>query len=137
MNKSGRWPNAHIKLRQLYEERAPKEMTQADFGKAYGIGTQGMVWQCLSGRCPLNIEIAAKFARGLRCTIRDISPEMADALEAEIVPMLGQRALKRAIGKMVLAAAAIFTLPPTPAQAFNISIDSIHIVFRWLRSRFA
>src|SRR3990167_1101145 len=106
-----RWPNAHVALKRLYEERVPTGMSQEEFGAQYGIGTQPMVWQYLNGWRPLNIEAAAKFAHGLRCTIHDISPEMAAALEQDIVPMLGLRTLKRVAAKvMLLVTAALFSL---------------------------
>lgn len=125
------------RLKRLYAERAPKGMNQEDFGTAYGIGNQSMVSQYLSGHRPLNIEAAAKFAKGLRCTIRDISPEMAAALEADVLPMLGARALKRVMAKMMLAVvAALFTIPPSHAAdpQFDITFNSLHIALRrWLR----
>jgi len=125
------------RLRNLYDERAPKGMSQAEFGAAYDIGNQSMVSQYMTGHRPLNIEAAAKFAKGLRCTIRDISPEMAQSLEVDIMPMLGERALKRALGKMVLAvAAALFTIPPTPAQASTLRFNITEYTLRfraWLR----
>lgn len=107
MKTQARWPEAHVNLKQLYEERVPTGMTQEEFGSQFGIGTQGMVWQYLNGHRPLNAEAAAKFARGLQCTIYDISPEMAEALKAEIVPVLGPKAwLRGALAK----AAAIGTM---------------------------
>lgn len=133
------------RLKRLYEERVPSGMSQSEFGSAYGIGNQSMVSQYLTGHRPLNIEAAAKFAKGLRCTIRDISPTMAQALESDIVPMLGERALKRAMAKMAVVLAALFALPPTPAHAqptFDITLTqytlrAIGLMRRWLRARFA
>lgn len=92
------WSEVHTRLKALYDERAPKGMTQKDFGKAYGIGSQSMVAQYLNGDRPLNFEAAAKFAKGLRCTIHDFSPEMAEALKADIMPVLGPRAWLRSAG---------------------------------------
>lgn len=34
-------------------------MSQADFGEKFGLGTQGNVWQYLSGHRPLNLRAAA------------------------------------------------------------------------------
>ena len=58
MKKAERWndPDAHKALRKLYTERCPEGMSQSDFGAAYGIGTQGMVWQYLNGHTPLSLE---------------------------------------------------------------------------------
>lgn len=89
------------RLKQLYDDRAPKGMSQEDFGRAFGIGTQSMVSQYLSGHRPLNYEAAAKFAKGLRCTIADISPDMARTLKAEIFPVLGRVSVKAAIALML------------------------------------
>jgi hypothetical protein len=93
-----RWPYAHMKLKRLYTERVPSGMTQEEFGNEYGIGTQGAVWQYLNGYAPLNVEAAAKFAKGLRCTIHDISPEMATMLERDLLPVLGAKMLRAALG---------------------------------------
>lgn len=121
------------RLRRLYNERVPKGMTQAEFGEVYGIGTQGMVWQLLSGYRPLSFETAAKFAKGLRCTIADISPDMARAIKTDILPVLGRVAVKSAIFFLM----AIPPLVPSPAQAaFNIIGLNMHwLAFRWNRAR--
>jgi transcriptional regulator with XRE-family HTH domain len=86
-----RWGDAHVRLRKLFEERAG--MSQLEFAEKHGLGTQGMVWQYLSGYRPLNYEAAAKFAKGLGCTIKDISPEMERALRADILPVLAKAAV--------------------------------------------
>ena len=80
-----------VRLKRLYDERRPEGMSQETFGDEYEIGSQGMVWQYISGERPLNIEAAAKFARGLKCTIDDISPTIAAFLRSEIIPVLGER----------------------------------------------
>lgn len=88
-----KWGDAHIRLRRLYDERAG--VSQQEFAERHGFGTQGMVWQYLSGHRPLNYEAAAKFAKALGCKIDDFSPEMAAALREEILPVLG-KILRRA-----------------------------------------
>lgn len=88
-----RWPDAHERLKKLYAERVPDGMTQEQFGEKYEIGNQGMVWQYLNGWSPLNVEAAAKFAKGLNCTIYDISPAMAKMLRSSILPVLGRAAM--------------------------------------------
>lgn len=105
MRPKNRWPDAHIRLKRLYEAKVPQDVTQEKFGADNDIGTAGMVWQYLSGHRPLNYEAAAKFAKGLGCSIYDICPDMAKALEHEILPFLG-RALRRA------AALACFAVLP-------------------------
>lgn len=67
-----------IRLRELFAERAG--MSQLDFGQAYGIGNQGMVWQYLNADKPkgsvLNVLAAIKFAEGLNCRVSDFSPSI-------------------------------------------------------------
>jgi hypothetical protein len=130
-----RWPEAHIGLRKLYEERVPSGMTQGQFGARYNIGTQGMVWQYLNGHRPLNVEAAAKFARGLRCTINDISPEMAAALQRDLLPVLGPKMLRAALAKAALVLVAVGLAPsPFPAQADDFSTKTspaYYVKRRW------
>lgn len=95
------WGHAHVKLKRLYDERVPEGMTQADFGKLYGVGNQSMVAQYLGGLRPLNYDVAAKFARGLNCTIEDICPEMANNLAMQVLPYLGKKLRRAAL--LVLA----------------------------------
>lgn len=127
--------DAHVNLKRLYDERIPADLTQGEFGKKYGIGTQGMVWQYLSGRRPLNLEAAAKFARGLGCTIFDISPEMAEALRQDVVPVLAPRSWwRKSLAKIaLLILAASPALVPTPADAeTGFNINKLHIAWRRL-----
>jgi len=105
-----RWPDAHIRLKALYDERAPEGMSQQEFGETYKIGSQGMVWQYLNGWTPLNYDAAAKFAKGLNCTIAEISPMMARSLKSEIFPVLGRAA-------MVALLFGMQFLSPPPAHA--------------------
>lgn len=114
MGQKSNWNGAHVRLRRIYDERLPEGMTQKAFGSKFDIGSQSMVAQYLSGTRPLNYEAAAKFAKGLGCTIYDISPEMADSLKDDILPVLG-RALRRAAA---LACFALIPLTaPSPAEA--------------------
>lgn len=110
MKEASPWSGAHERLKRLYENRVPSGMTQKEFGIKFGIGSQSMVAQYLNGTRPLNYEAAAKFARGLQCTIYDISPEMAESLQLEILPFLG-KALRRAA-----ALAAFAVLPALHSQ---------------------
>lgn len=113
-----RWGDAHVRLRELFDRRAG--MSQLEFAERFGLGTQGMVWQYLSGYRPLNYEAAAKFAKGLNCRIDDFSPEMAEALRNEILPVLGRAA--KAVAKAALFLA--FLLPPfLPHRAYAAEHD--------------
>lgn len=102
------------RLKRLYEERVPEGMSQGDFGKRFGIGNQSMVSQYLSGHRPLNYDAAAKFAKGLRCTIADISPEMAKKIRLEIFPVLGRVSIKAAL-------ALVVSLPPSLMPAKSLA----------------
>lgn len=127
-----RWDGAHVRLKRLYDERAPKGMTQAQFGAKFGLGTKGMVWQYLTGYRPLNFEATAKFAKALGCTIHDISPDMAQTLRDDVLPVLG-KALRRAA--MVLLTIALQQLAPSDAYASSIYhnvCQATHCAARWL-----
>jgi len=71
-----------VRLRKLFKERS--DMSQLEFGQAYEIGNQGMVWQYLNADKPkgsaLNVLAAIKFATGLHCRVADFSP----SIQAEI-----------------------------------------------------
>jgi len=111
-----RWPDAHIRLKKLYEQRVPSGMTQEEFGQEYGIGTQGMVWQYLNGHTPLNYDAASKFAEGLRCTIEDISPQMQENLQRRILPAMGLKSWRRAAA-LALVCLSVPLFSPSPADA--------------------
>lgn len=64
------------RLKSLFDQREPK-ISQADFGSQFEVGSQGMVWQYLAGKRPLNIKAAVAFARGLRVSVAAISPTIA------------------------------------------------------------
>lgn len=107
-----RWPEAHVNLLGLWDRR-PEGMTQEQFGAEYGLGSQGMVWQYLNGYTPLNFEAASKFAKGLRCTIKDISPEMDAVMRSQLLPAMGIASW----GKMAIVLLAILPLFPPDAGA--------------------
>lgn len=113
-----RWNGAHVRLRALFDQRAG--MSQLEFAEKYGLGTQGMVWQYLSGYRPLNYEAAAKFAKGLNCRIDDFSPEMAHALREEILPVLGRTAKATAKAALLLA----LLLPPFLADRAQAAVSA-------------
>jgi transcriptional regulator with XRE-family HTH domain len=120
-----RWndPDAHTRLRKIYEERVPEGMTQEQFGAQYGIGNQSMVWQYLSGKVPLSLEAAGRFARALGCTIHDFSPMLADQLKADILPFLGPKSWWRNVGKMLLLVLFVGATMPSP-QSVSAAVFS-------------
>lgn len=67
-------------LKRLFQKHA--SLSQSAFGAEYEIGTQGMVWQYLNAKSPLNAQAAVKFAKGLGVDVRDFSPRLADEIEA-------------------------------------------------------
>ena len=66
------------KLKALFSER--NRISQLAFGQKFEIGSQGMVWQYLNARAPINLDAALKFARALDCSVADFSPRLASAL---------------------------------------------------------
>ena len=67
------------RLKALFDAREPK-ISQAEFGAQYDIGSQGMVWQYVAARRPLNIKAVTAFARGLGVTVEEISPTIASEI---------------------------------------------------------
>lgn len=135
-------PEAHARLKQLYNELIPEGMTQERFGATYGIGTQGMVWQFLNGHTPLTVEAAAKFAKGLGCTIYDISPMLDASLKSEIIPFMGPRKKLRRAAVLAFLAFTTLLLPPPPAGATpllhnRLSLYTLSAFRRWLVRWFA
>lgn len=68
-------------LKRIFEERA-RGVSQERFGQDLEIGSQGMVWQYLNGRRPLNLSAALKFAKGLQVKMKAFSPRLAAELDA-------------------------------------------------------
>lgn len=80
---SKRKPLAQWQLEDAERLRArfdAQSLSQQEFGGALGIGSQGAVWQYLNGKIALNLPVAIKFARGLGCSVEDISPTLAAQL---------------------------------------------------------
>lgn len=67
------------RLKALFGKHA-NGLTQSQFGKKYRIGTQGMVWQYLNNKAPLNESVAVKFAKGLGIQVSDFSPRLAEKI---------------------------------------------------------
>lgn len=65
-------------LLALWERRSPR-LSQGEFGKRFGVGSQGMVWQYLHNHRALNLDAAAGFARGLKVPIEAFSARLATA----------------------------------------------------------
>lgn len=56
------------------------KLSQQRFGETYGIGSQPLVWQYLSGHIPLNLAVAIKFADGLGVSVAEFSPTLAEKM---------------------------------------------------------
>ena len=119
MRPKSQFDEAHVTLRRLYDRRIGDSMTQKEFGRRYGIGSQSMVAQLLNGKKPLSIEAARKFAAAFDCTIYDICPAMGDYIKDELLPVLG-KALRRAamLAAIVLTASLLQYSKPANAQQF-------------------
>ena len=65
------------RLKKIWEAKAkPLGLTQAKISKDFGFANQSAVSQYLNGRIPLNMKIAAKFAKALEVDPRLICPNM-------------------------------------------------------------
>ena len=64
-----------LALKTIFQKRA--QLSQAAFGKEYGIGSGAMVYQYLTGRRSINLLAASRFARGLRVSLSDFSDRLA------------------------------------------------------------
>jgi SOS-response transcriptional repressor LexA len=65
------------RLKAIYEsKKAELGLTQESLAAACGWESQGSVSQYLNGKIPLNIDAAVKFARELRVSVADFSPEL-------------------------------------------------------------
>jgi transcriptional regulator with XRE-family HTH domain len=79
------------RLKKIFDARPEPQTSQAAFAMDNGIGTtQGAVWQYVNGVIPLNMLVAAKFAKGLGCNVRDFSPRLADQIDA-LMALYGDR----------------------------------------------
>ena len=66
------------KLKQLWDDRKHlHNLTQAEFGHQYSIGTQAAVAGFLNGTSAISLKAATGFAQGLRCNVADFSPRLA------------------------------------------------------------
>lgn len=107
------WQTAHVRLKRLYGARIEPVMSQKEFARLHGFGSQATVAQYLTGVIPLNYDAAAKFAKAMGCTITEICPEMANTLAYDIFPVLG-KVLRRAA---LLVLALQFGGQPSDANA--------------------
>lgn len=82
------------RLKSLFDNREDR-LSQAEFGVRYEIGSQGMVWQYLAGRRPLNIKAATAFARGLGVRIEDFSPTIAEQVTGASTVSTSEQPLHR------------------------------------------
>ena len=57
--------------------------TQEAFSERVGLGTQGAFSQFINGVTALNLDAALKIARGLRVSVADFSPTLADRMSFE------------------------------------------------------
>lgn len=69
------------RLKHLYKH-TPHQLSQADFGAKFDIGSQSAVWQYLNGKTALNIKAAYAFAEGLKCSVSDFSPTLASQIDS-------------------------------------------------------
>ena len=127
--------DAHMKLREIYDERIGTRMSQAQFAKLYDIGSPCILTQYLNGSKPLGVEAAARFAKALGCTIEDFAPDLAERFNEEVLPFLGNsvgKKLRRA-AMIVMSIPALSSLAPSDAQASSKAAGSAYYVKRLRR----
>jgi len=116
-----------VRLRKLFKERS--DMSQLEFGQAYEIGNQGMVWQYLNADKPkgsvLNVQAAIKFAKGLRCRVADFSPSIQAEIDkiATFATTHEQRAslkIPQGLAKTTYTAIEMLLLPTTERTTLNM-----------------
>jgi phage repressor protein C with HTH and peptisase S24 domain len=66
------------RLTELFKSNT--DYSQEEFGRRFEIGSQGMVWQYLNARRPLNIKAATAFAKGLGVSVDAFSPRLAQEI---------------------------------------------------------
>jgi transcriptional regulator with XRE-family HTH domain len=75
-------------LKALWDQSS-HGLSQDAFGHKFGIGSQGMVWQCLNGTgSTISLKAARGFARGLKVEVSAFSPRLA-ATMAEHAAIVG------------------------------------------------
>lgn len=74
------------RLRRLFQKHST--VSQAEFARRYGIGSASLMSQYMTGRRPINLAAACKFARGLGVALGDISLEL-EHLVKQAAPLAG------------------------------------------------
>jgi transcriptional regulator with XRE-family HTH domain len=70
------------RLRTVWDERIKEEsFTQKEASAAFGFKNQSAISQYLNGRIPLNLAVAAKFAKYLKVPLSHISPRYSAVTE--------------------------------------------------------
>lgn len=122
------------RLKQIFDSRSPK-ISQLKFGEEFGIGTQGMVWQYLTGMTPLNIDAATNFAIGLNVPIDAFSATIAGKIaDAYALTVRGRQSLDpiaEAFAKLtsvqqnaVMAIISSYGVaPPAPTKAAILPVE--------------
>jgi len=73
------WKQDATRLKVLFEQLSNK-LTQEEFGKKYGIGTQSMVSHYLNGKAPLTKRAANQFAIGLGVSVAEFSTLLSGSM---------------------------------------------------------
>lgn len=122
-------------LKRIYQERVKdKGITQAEFAKRSGIGTQTLISMLLNRDRSITPQNAVKFCQSLHCTIYDVCPEMGEFLTKELFPYLGKALRKAAmfgalsIGGLLSGAFDNNTFAATYGR--NLPIESTYCTMR-------
>ncbi len=85
-------------LRKLIEE---SEFNQQTLASTSGVGSKGFLWQVVSGRRPLNLEVATRLAKTLKVRIDVFSPRLADVVREAATLVLPASYLRERNGDSV------------------------------------
>lgn len=104
---------------------ANPHLSQRQFAEDNHIGdeSQGIVWQYTHGVIPLNVDVAIKFANGLKCNVADFSPRL-EAERERLAAEGGQLALpdqlSASMAQAILAYAAQLSAAQQNALLHNL-----------------
>jgi transcriptional regulator with XRE-family HTH domain len=87
------------RLRNVWDEKLKTaSFTQKQVSEAFGFKNQSAISQYLNGRIPLNLEVAAKFAKYLKVPLREISPRYSEVTS----DLMGEETLINRVSKQLM-----------------------------------
>lgn len=125
------------RLRDIYMDRKRDlGLNQYVLAERCGWNSQGTVSQYLNGKIPLNLEAALCFARELRCSVGDFSPQLGQKLHAgspnsEPTPNKGTRRTKGASKALFQDSTPSNVLHHLPVITWEMDMEDLQGIGRW------